>query len=74
METKLSMLRRHMAVGDYKSALRLAANWQQLGAHRDAITKGWAAMQYPRFYSDIGEEPDAIVQAGVAAIRDRYGI
>lgn len=72
METKLSILKRFMAAGDYRSALRLAAGWAELGDHKAQIQKARAADVHPEFYKAIGEDPDELVAAGVAAIRERY--
>ncbi len=74
MQTKLQQLRRYMADGDHRSALRLAAGWPQLGEHRDAITCGWAAMVHPAFYEAIGRDPSVLVARGLDAIRSRYCI
>ena len=54
-------------------ALRLAAKLPRLGAHRDAIRRGWEALQRPAFYEQLGRDPDALVLAGVEALRERYG-
>jgi hypothetical protein len=72
MQTKVQQLRRYMADGDYRAALRLAASWPQLGEHRDAITCGWAAMSHPAFYEAIGKDPSVLVAHGLDAIRSRF--
>lgn len=72
METQLTKLKRFMAEGDYHSALRMAAKFGQLGTQRDAITLGWAAKTNPRFYRELGKDPDQLVQNGIKAIRERY--
>jgi hypothetical protein len=74
METKLSRLKRLMSCGDYRSALRLAAGWPRLGEHKEAIQRGWAALSNPDFYRQIGQDPDRLVEVGLAAIRTRYGL
>ena len=74
METQISKLRAYMAAGDHRAALKLAAGWGRLGDHKAPITRGWAALQSPQFYTDIGQDPDALVAAGLDAIRQRYGI
>ncbi len=74
MQTRLQLLRRYMADGDHRSALRLAASWGQLGGQRDAITRGWAAMSHPAFYEAIGKDPSVLVAHGLDAIRSRYSI
>lgn len=74
METKLSKLKKLMAYGDHRAALRLAAGWPRLGDHKEAITRGWAALSNPGFYRELGRDPEALVAAGLAAIRERYGL
>jgi hypothetical protein len=74
MQSKLRQLRRYMADGDHRSALRLAAGWAQLGEHRDAITQAWAALTHPAFYEAIGRDPAVLVARGLDAIRSRYRI
>ena len=70
--TKLSRLCDFMAAGDWPAALRLAATFPRLGDHRDAITRGREACARPDFYRQIGKDPDALVAAGVAALKARY--
>jgi hypothetical protein len=73
METQLSKLKQFMANGNYRSALKLAASFGRLGSHKAAIERGWAAITYPAFYVGLGQNPDALVATGLAAIRERYG-
>ncbi len=72
--TKLSRLLELMADGDNRAALKLAASFPRLGNHKEPITRGWAAIQSPDFYRQIGKDPDALVVAGVEAIRERYDL
>jgi hypothetical protein len=74
MQTKLATLRQYMAAGDYRAALRLAAGWPRLGPQRATITRAWAAWQNPAFYAELGHDPQRLIDAGLAAIRTRYGI
>lgn len=78
MITKLHQLKVFMAAGDYRAALHLAASWGKRGLgsgpEADAITQAWAAMANRSFYKQLGKDPDALVRAGLAAIRSRYGI
>ena len=73
-ETQLARLKALMAAGDYRAALKLAAGWPRLGAHKAPIERGWAALTNPKFYEEIGKNPDTLVAAGIAAIRERYDI
>lgn len=74
METKLAKLKRFMAAGQHREALRLAASWPRLGDHKAAIERGRAAAVHPEFYRQIGQDPNTLVAVGIAAIRERYGI
>lgn len=71
-QTKLSKLRGFYAVGDMHGALRIAAKFPDLGAERNAILTAWGAIQNPGMYRQLGKAPDALVEAGVAALRARY--
>jgi len=70
--TKLSQLKAAAAAGDWPGALRIAARFPNLGAHRDAILRAHNALLRPDFYRQIGRDPDAAVAAGIAALRARY--
>ena len=71
--SKLSILRAHMAAGEWRAALRLAARFPQLGNAKADITRAWEAIQRPEFYASIGKDPAALIDAGIAALRRRYG-
>lgn len=71
-ETKLSRVVRALADGDVRTALRIAAAFPQLGKHKERITRGWAALQSPVFYRELGHDPDLLVADAVAAIKERY--
>ena len=74
METKLARLKRHMAAGEFTEALRLCARWQDLGEHKERISRGWAAYMNPQFYRELGQDPDALFADALAAVRERYAI
>lgn len=74
METKLSKLKAAAAAGDWNSALRIAARFPQLGADRGAILDAHLAITNPRFCAGIKKDPDALLAAGIAALRARYSI
>ena len=74
MQTALQKLTAHVTTGDWRAALKLAASWPQLGTHRDAIQQGWAALRNPDFYRELGKDPEQLVAAGQAAIKERYGL
>jgi hypothetical protein len=71
-EKKIVILRRHMDAGDWREALRLAAGFGRLGEHKAPITRAWEALQRPGFYRQLGRDPDALVAAGIEALKARY--
>ena len=71
-ETKLSQLRRMMTAEDWEGALRMAARFPDLGKQKAAITRAWDARQSPGLYRQMGKDPEALWQAGIAALRERY--
>lgn len=70
----IEKLRKLMAAGEHRQALKLAAGWPRLGEHKAEIERGWAALCNPDFYREIGKDPEALVAAAVAALRERYEI
>lgn len=70
--SKKDQIVRFLKTGDGHKALAMAAKFQDLGDHRDAITKGANALKNPDFYRQIRQDPDALIGAGVAALRERY--
>lgn len=72
MKTKLSQLKDYMLKNEHINALRVAAKFGELGAHKVAITTAWSAFTNPRFYVQIGKNPQALIDAGVAALKERY--
>lgn len=71
--SKLSILKAHAARNDWRSALKVAAQFQQLGNEKAAITRAWQAIQSPEFYESIGQNPTQLIEAGIAALKTRYG-
>lgn len=69
----LERLHGHLRDGDTAEALKLAARFKNLGPQRDRIQRGAAAITRPEFYRDLGWDPDALVEDGVAAVVERYG-
>lgn len=70
--TAIGKLREHWAARNYHKALRLAASWPRLGEHKDAIQQGWAAVQNPDFYFELGKNPSELVGVGLRAVAERY--
>lgn len=72
MTTKHDDLLEMMGRGDWRAALKLAAGFPVLGEHRVAIGRGWEALVRPELYRQMGKDPEELVQAGIAALKDRY--
>lgn len=74
MKTKISQLKLAAADGDWTTALRIAARFPQLGSHGPRIVRAHEAGHNPRFYRQIGKDPDALIADGIAALRERYSL
>jgi predicted metal-dependent hydrolase len=74
METKISKLRAAAASCDWTLALRIAARFPDLGEHAATIVRAHEAGHNPRFYRSLGKDPDALIAAGIDALKARYKI
>lgn len=74
ISTKLDQLKKHVAHGDMRAAILLAAKFQQLGDARNAILSAREAYLRPEFQKQLGRDPQALIDAGVAALRGRYNV
>lgn len=74
METKISKLKAAAANSDWHLALRIAAKFPRLGEHQAAIKRAHECVSNPAFYRQLGRCPDECINAGIAALRARYGI
>jgi hypothetical protein len=74
METKISKLRTAAASSDWTLALRIAARFPDLGEHAATIVRAHEAGHNPRFYRSLGKDPDALIAAGIDALKARYKI
>ena len=74
METKLSVVKRHMRAGEWQEAIRLAARFPRLDVHRNAVLDAHGAYTNPRFFVQIGRDLDALKDAGQRALLDRFGL
>jgi hypothetical protein len=72
--SKLSQLKAAMRTGDWRGALRIAARFPELGDHKAAIQRGHEAYAHPRFYIQIGEDPEALKREARRALIERYGV
>lgn len=71
---KIDLLRAAMAAAEWEKALSIAAKFPRLGQHEFAIRCGNEAAQRPEFQRQLGKDPQAIVNAGIAALKERYNV
>ena len=72
-ETKTAIIQRHMAGNDWRKAVAQAARLPQLGPHRAAILDAHNAYVRPAWVRQMRRDPDALIAAGIAALRDKFG-
>ena len=72
MQTKLSKVQAAMAAQDWPRAFSIASKFARLGRQRVAIMRAQAARLSPGFYRGLGRDPAAIIEAGKAAMRERF--
>ncbi len=70
--TKLSQLKAAMRAGDWELALRIAARFPKLGEHAAAIQRAHEVYTNPRFYRQLGKDPETLKEAGRRALIARY--
>jgi len=71
---KIDLLRAAMAAVEWEKALSIAAKFPRLGEHEFAIRCGNEAAQRPEFQRQLGKDPQAIIDAGIAALKERYDV
>jgi hypothetical protein len=70
---KLDAVLAAMGAGDWPLAIRLAAKFPRLGPQAKAIMQAHEAMQRPAFQKQLGRDPAKLIDAGKAALLERYG-
>jgi hypothetical protein len=73
LQTKLAQVRKAMRAGDWPRAFSIASKFARLGPQRAAILRAQAARLSPGLYRQLGRDPAAIIEAGKAAMRERFG-
>lgn len=63
-----------MAAGRWQEAIRIAARFPRLDAHKDAILGAHGAYTNPRFFAQLGKDIEAMKAAGQQALLDRFGL
>jgi tetrahydromethanopterin S-methyltransferase subunit A len=74
MQTKLSQLKEAYHAGDTAKAIRIAARFPDLGAHRNAILDANIAITNPRWTLNMKRDVDQTIADGIAALRIRYSL
>ena len=72
METKLSILLRHVSLKEYEKAISLAAKFKRLGKEKDAIILAHGCITRPDFFKQIGYDIDDAIQRGINALINKY--
>ena len=72
-QTKTSIIRSFMAAGDWRRAIAAASRLPRLDKHRNQILDAQGAYTNERFYRQIGKCPAALIDAGRAALIERFG-
>lgn len=75
MERKSDAVRRLVADGDFKAALRIAKDFR-LGITKedsDSMKRGYECLLHPDFYSQIGVDPRQTALKGVETVQRLYG-
>jgi len=73
--TKADQVRAWVQAGDFRPALKMVASWGRAlraKGHEETIKLAWAAASNPDFYRQLKKDPDALVAAGVAALKLLY--
>lgn len=74
MQTKLSQLKDAYHAGDTAKAIRIAARFPDLGAHRAAILDANIAITNPRWTLNMKRDIEQTIAAGIDALRNRYSL
>jgi hypothetical protein len=74
MQTKLSQLKDAYHAGDTAKAIRIAARFPDLGAHRNAILDANIAITNPRWTLNMKRDIEQTIAAGIDALRNRYSL
>lgn len=71
---KVAQLRAAMRAGKWQLALRIAARFPRLGVHKEIIVRAHEAYTNPRFYKQLGHDPEKLKADGRRALIKRYGV
>ena len=69
---KIDILVKLMLEEKWDDALSLAAKFPSLGKHTKSIRMAHDANFNPRFYIQLGKNPEVLRQEGIDALKERY--
>lgn len=72
MKTKSDIIKDALANGDTRKAISVASKFFDRSEETQLYKQAQAAIGNPRFYRQIGKDPDAIVDAAVTRLRARF--
>jgi hypothetical protein len=72
VQSKLAQVQAAMRAEDWPRAFSIASKFAHLGPQREAIMCAQAARLSPGFYRGLGQDPAALIEAGKAAMRERF--
>lgn len=70
---KLDAVVAAMRTENWREAIRLAAKFPRLGPQARAIMQAHEAYTRPDFQRQLGRDPQQLIEAGKAALQERYG-
>lgn len=74
IEPKIDKLKNAARAGDWISAISIASKFGELGKHKAAIMQAREAYCRPSFQKQIGKDPQNLIAAGIAALKERYNV
>ena len=75
MERKSDTVRRLVASGEYKDALRISKDFR-IGISREqrsTMTRAYECMVHPSFYSSLGTNLSQAIDEGISVLKGLYG-
>lgn len=73
METKTQKVRNLVAAGEYKKALQICKDWiYENPTYSSILRLGYDCLLYPKFYKQIGKDPEHAYQEAVRVLQAVY--
>lgn len=74
METKNEKVRKLVASQNYKQALQICKDWNYSNpSHREVLRIGYECLLYPRFYEQLGRDPELAYKEAIQVLLELYG-